>query len=204
MTKLSNAVARALPQTVHITTWRDTAEGRVAFNAAGVIVRADGLILTNYHVVKDAISLEIVTFDNQIFIGQVVASDDKADVALVQIKAHTPLPTVTFAPADSLRRGDMVFLIGSPMGYRFSVCHGMVGHTNRDRPDWYSIPLLQTDAPTNVGNSGGGVFDDTGRLVGLHVSAAAGALGISFSLRLDGVLTIANHLLQEIGQNLLI
>ena len=140
---------------------------------SGFIIKADGLILTNEHVVADAETIRVRLKDGRIFPAKLVGSDDKSDIAVVKIDAKD-LPVVEFGDSDALRVGQMVCAIGTPFSQDFSFTAGFVSGKDRSNllgPTSSKIlyeDYIQTDAFINPGNSGGPLFDVEGRVVGMN------------------------------------
>jgi len=152
---------------------------------SGVIVSADGYIVTNNHVVADAVDVEVLLADRRQFKGHVVATDPKTDVAVVKIDAHG-LPTVPWGDSGRLTVGDFVLAIGNPLGLNQTVTFGIVSAVGRadvgvaDYEDF-----IQTDAPINPGNSGGALVNVKGELVGINTAIASttgGSVGVGFAI----------------------
>jgi S1-C subfamily serine protease len=141
---------------------------------SGVIVSNDGYILTNDHVVDDVDedSILITLHDGRRYFADVVGSDPSSDLALLRIYAQN-LQAATIAKPESVRLGELVIAIGSPLGLKFTVTSGVVSALVRDdiNDDGYSVTkYIQTDAAINPGNSGGGLFRIQGDLVGINTA----------------------------------
>jgi len=155
---------------------------------SGVIVSADGYILTNNHVVEAADEIEVATQDGRKLKARVVGSDPDSDLAVVRVDLGTgnKLPAVTFAPAESLRVGDVVLAIGNPFGVGQTVTHGIVSALGRSHLGINTFEnFIQTDAAINPGNSGGALVDSNGHLVGINTaifSQSGGSMGIGFAI----------------------
>jgi serine protease Do len=152
---------------------------------SGVIVSADGYIITNNHVIADAVDVEVLLADRRQFKGRVIATDPKTDVAVVKIDA-TGLPTIPWGDSTRLTVGDFVLAIGNPLGLNQTVTFGIVSAVGRadvgiaDYEDF-----IQTDAPINPGNSGGALINIRGELVGINtaiVSTTGGSVGVGFAI----------------------
>jgi len=152
---------------------------------SGVIVSADGYIITNNHVVADAVDVLVLLGDRRQFKGRVVATDPKTDVAVVKIEA-TGLPVVPWGDSSALSVGDFVLAIGNPLGLNQTVTFGIVSAVGRadvgvaDYEDF-----IQTDAPINPGNSGGALVNVWGELIGINTAIASttgGSVGVGFSI----------------------
>ena len=160
---------------------------------SGVIVRADGWILTNAHVVEGAQTLTVTLKDGREFEGQVVESNPDKDLAVVKVDA-ADLPTAEIGSSADLEVGQLVIAIGSPLGeFTNSVTSGVLSAIGREIqvPDEQTgrvhtlTNLLQTDAAINPGNSGGPLLDEHGRIVGINTAVAGGANGIGFAIPID-------------------
>jgi serine protease Do len=121
---------------------------------SGFIVSADGLILTNAHVVRGARDVTVKLTDRREFQAKVLGSDPKTDVAVLRIDARN-LPVVPLGSARDLKVGEWVLAIGSPFGFENSVSAGVVSAKGRSLPDDSFVPFIQTDVAVNPGNSGG-------------------------------------------------
>lgn len=168
---------------------------------SGVILRSNGLIVTNNHVIQGAQEIKVVLSDRREFSGKVVLADPRTDLALVQVETGgKTLPAVRLGDSDNLRIGDIVFAIGNPLGAGQTVTHGIVSalaRTNVGVSDFQSF--IQTDAPINPGNSGGALISMTGDLIGINTaiwSQSGGSQGIGFAVPVSMVRTV----LSGVGQ----
>ncbi|MBL9202123.1 MAG: Do family serine endopeptidase [Opitutaceae bacterium] len=156
---------------------------------SGVIVTADGYILTNNHVIEGADKVKVTLTDDRDFIATVVGTDPKTDVAVLKIDGQA-LPTVTLADSDKLRVGDIVFAVGNPLGVGQTVTMGIVSAKGRSKLGLLENvsgyeDFIQTDAAINMGNSGGALVDARGRLVGINsaiISPSRGNIGIGLAI----------------------
>jgi len=152
---------------------------------SGVIVAPDGYIITNNHVVADAVDVEVVLADRRQYKGRVVATDPKTDVAVVKIQA-TKLPTVAWGDSSQLDVGDFVLAIGNPLGLSRTVTFGIVSAVGRADVGVADFEdFIQTDAPINPGNSGGALVNIHGELVGINTAIASptgGSVGVGFAI----------------------
>jgi len=153
---------------------------------SGVVVSADGYILTNNHVVEAADEIEVASSDGRKFKAKIVGSDPESDLAVLKIHADAKLPTITFAASDSLRVGDVVLAIGNPFGVGQTVTYGIVSALGRSNLGINTFEnFIQTDAAINPGNSGGALVDSNGLLVGVNTaiySQSGGSMGIGFAI----------------------
>jgi len=152
---------------------------------SGVIVSPDGYIITNNHVVADAVDVEVILADRRQYKGKVVATDPKTDVAVVKINA-TNLPTVSWGDSSSLAVGEFVLAIGNPLGLSRTVTFGIVSAVGRADVGVADFEdFIQTDAPINPGNSGGALVNVNGELVGINTAIASptgGSVGVGFAI----------------------
>ena len=181
-------------------------ERRLSGMGSGVLVSADGYILTNNHVVEEADELKVALSDEREFTAKLVGTDPKTDIAVIKIDASN-LPYATLADSDKLRVGDIVFAIGNPLGIGQTVTMGIVSATGRknvnlltDRaPDAYE-DFIQTDAAINFGNSGGALVDAKGRLVGINSGIATtnrGNIGIGFAVPINLASSVMASLIEH-------
>lgn len=152
---------------------------------SGVIVSAQGLILTNNHVVASADEIEIALSDGRKMSAKVVGTDPDTDLALIKIEADH-LPAITFASSDKLNVGDVVLAIGNPFGVGQTVTQGIISALGRNHLGINTFEnFIQTDASINPGNSGGALIDTDGNLVGINsaiYSRSGGSMGIGFAI----------------------
>ena len=172
-------------------------------SGSGVIIRSDGYIVTNNHVVQDATKVEVTLNNNKTYEATVVGTDAATDVALIKIDAEG-LPTVPFADSDALRLGEWVLAIGSPMGeqLRSTITAGIVSAKGRSMPSndgaFKIESFIQTDAAVNPGNSGGALVNKAGQLVGINtaiVSTTGSYTGYSFAVPSNIVRKIVSDLI---------
>ena len=153
---------------------------------SGVIVRADGVIITNAHVIKGAQQITVVTADRWEYEAKVLLRDPRTDLAVLRIKAKSRLPVLIFGDADKLEVGDLVLAVGNPFGVGQTVTSGIVSAVSRTSvgiTDYRSF--IQTDAAINPGNSGGALVSLDGKLVGINTaiySKSGGSVGIGFAI----------------------
>lgn len=163
---------------------------------SGFIVGADGIILTNAHVVADAKEVMVKLTDRREFQAKVIGSDAKTDVAVLKIDAKN-LPTVPLGNTRDLKVGEWVLAIGSPFGFENSVSAGVVSAKGRSLPDDSFVPFIQTDVAVNPGNSGGPLFNTRGEVVGINsqiYSRSGGYQGLSFAIPIE----LANRVKDQI------
>ena len=176
-------------------------------SGSGVILSDDGYIVTNYHVIEDANSIEVVLNNNQRFFAKVVGQDPSTDLALLKIKAKN-LPFVTYGDSDRIIPGEWVLAIGNPFELNSTVTAGIVSAKARnigilgDKNDLQVESFIQTDAAVNPGNSGGALVNLRGELIGINsaIATSTGSYsGYSFAIPVSLVKKIVDDLL-EFGQ----
>lgn len=164
---------------------------------SGFIISSDGLVLTNAHVVRDAKQVTVKLSDRREFSAQVLGSDPATDIAVLKLDAKG-LPTVQLGDARQVQVGDYVLAIGSPYGFEQTATQGIVSAKGRSLPgDSSVVPFIQTDAAVNPGNSGGPLFDASGRVVGVNAqiySQSGGFQGLAFAIPIDVALKIKDQL----------
>ena len=152
---------------------------------SGVIVSADGYILTNNHVVEGADEIEVILNDGRRAIAKVIGTDPDSDLAILKI-AFDKLPAIVLGNSDALQVGDQVLAIGNPFGVGQSVTSGIVSALNKNQLGINTFEnFIQTDAAINPGNSGGALVDVNGNLQGINTaiySRSGGSLGIGFAI----------------------
>jgi len=152
---------------------------------SGVIASPDGYIITNHHVVADAVDVEVILADRRQFKGKVVATDPKTDVAVVKIQAVN-LPAAVWGDSSQLAVGDFVLAIGNPLGLSRTVTFGIVSAVGRADVGVADFEdFIQTDAPINPGNSGGALVNINGEVVGINTAIASptgGSVGVGFAI----------------------
>ncbi len=167
---------------------------------SGVIVSADGYILTNNHVVKGADEIKVTLYDKREFKGKVVGTDQRTDLAVVKIDARG-LPTLTLGDSGKMKTGDLVLAIGNPFGLNQTITMGIVsavGRSNIGLADYEDF--IQTDAAINPGNSGGALVNASGELVGINTaiySTSGGYMGIGFAIPSDMAKVVLDSIIKH-------
>jgi len=168
---------------------------------SGFIINADGTILTNAHVVANAQKVQVLLSDNRVFPGRVLGVDKLTDVAVVKVDAPAPLPAVELGESRSLRSGQFVVALGSPLGFENTVTSGIVSALSRPSSRLGiadgKVNFIQTDAAINPGNSGGPLIDIQGRVIGINTAIIQGAQGLGFAIPIDLAKDISSQLIQQ-------
>ena len=168
---------------------------------SGVIFRADGYIVTNYHVIAGAQEIVVSLPDERSFTGQVIGADELTDLAVVKIDA-TDLKVAEFGNSDDIMVGEPAIAIGNPMGLEFqgSVTSGVISALNRTLDiNERQLKLIQTDAAINPGNSGGALVNADGKVIGINSAklAANGVEGMGFAIPINSVRAIVDELMSN-------
>ena len=169
-------------------------------SGSGVIIREDGYIVTNNHVIDGATRIEVTLNNNQTYPATLVGTDPATDVALLKVEV-TGLPVIPFGDSDKLRLGEWVIAIGSPYDLRSTITAGIVSAKGRSMPsngEFKIESFIQTDAAVNPGNSGGALVDKAGNLVGINtaiISQTGSYTGYSFAVPSNIVKKIAYDLM---------
>jgi len=161
--------------------YRQSAQG------SGFIISADGYVLTNNHVVEDAVKVEVELADERKFTAKVVGTDPESDVAVLKIDAKK-LPFVALADSDAIEVGEWVLAIGNPFGLSHTVTGGIVSAKGRTDVGIATYEnFIQTDAAINFGNSGGPLINLNGEVVGINTAivGASGNIGIGFAIPIN-------------------
>jgi serine protease Do len=172
-------------------------QGPIEGEGSGFIIRPNGLILTNAHVVAGATKITVQLPDRRQFPGKVIGIDKVSDVAVVKIAAND-LPTVNIGNSNRLEVGQWVLAIGAPFGLKNSATAGIVSAKGRMLPHSNYVPFIQTDVPINPGNSGGPLFNMQGQVVGINsqiYSRSGGYMGLSFSIPINVAMHVADQLI---------
>ncbi|PSC74849.1 protease Do-like 14 isoform B [Micractinium conductrix] len=216
---ISDAAAKAAPAVVNITV---QASGvlPVGSSGSGFIVESDGTILTNAHVVSDAIQrhyfgagsnstggggplgpgkgITVTLQDGRIFEGRLVSYDTVSDLAVLKVESDAPLPTARLGRSSSLRVGEWVVALGSPLHLQNSVTAGIVSCVDRKAVELglagARTDYIQTDAAINKGNSGGPLVNLFGEVVGISAMKAVAADGVSFAIPVDAAVDVMRQL----------
>jgi serine protease Do len=185
---------RVTPSVVHIEAIVKHDDRRQAVTGSGLIVRADGLIVTNEHVVEKAEKVTVlIPGRRQKYAGTVVGTDRQTDVGVVRIEPESPLPAATIGESDALKVGQWVLAIGNPYGLEGTVSFGIVSAKGRNlETDALLNDFIQTDAMIDRGSSGGPLVDLEGRVVGIN-SRGQGR-GIGFTIPIDTALRVVEQI----------
>jgi serine protease Do len=200
---VSGVVAQLRPTVVEITTQTVSSSGyfgqeTVATGAgSGVIISQDGYIVTNNHVIEDAQSITVKTVDGTEYEAELVGTDSQTDIAVIKVNAENLTPA-TIGDSDAIQVGEPVIAIGNPLGsLGGTVTTGIISAVGREITiNGENMTLLQTDAAINQGNSGGGLFDANGYLIGI-VNAKTmdtGIEGLGFAIPISDVTSVIEDL----------
>jgi len=165
---------------------------------SGVIIRSDGLILTNNHVIEDATKIEVTLSNGTTYKGVVLGTDPSSDLALLKINASN-LPVATFGDSQKAKVGEFVVAIGNPYGLDHTVTFGVISALERnidtgDGKTMYGV--IQTDAAINPGNSGGPLVNLKGEVIGINTMIYQGAQGLGFAVSSNTAKKVIDNLLK--------
>jgi serine protease Do len=185
------------------------AQRRSASFGSGVLVRDDGIILTNDHVVRDSDRIKVTLPDGRDFDAEVVGTDQVADIAVLRIHGDD-LPVAPVGTSEGLLIGEWAVAIGNPFAYQFSdaeptVTAGVISAVGRNilpssDDEGFYLGMIQTDASINPGNSGGALVNALGEVIGINASIftrSGGSEGLGFAIPIDRALRIADDLVQH-------
>ncbi|MFV0281862.1 MAG: DegQ family serine endoprotease [Rhodoblastus sp.] len=158
---------------------------------SGVIVEADGLVVTNNHVIENMTEVKVAMHDHREFPAEIVLRDPRTDLAVLRLKGGSNLPALELGDSDTLEVGDLVLAIGNPFGVGQTVTQGIVSALARTQVGISDYGFfIQTDAAINPGNSGGALVDTKARLIGINsaiFSKSGGSVGIGFAIPVNMV-----------------
>lgn len=164
---------------------------------SGFVVSADGLVLTNHHVIAQATSITAKFADGSQAKATVVGSDESLDIALLRLEGKEAWPFVELGSAKPARVGDWVIAVGNPLGLGHTVTAGIISGKGRTIGHDVYDDFLQTDAAINQGNSGGPMFDVNGKVIGINTAIVAGANTVGFAVPIDLVKAAMADLLKR-------
>jgi serine protease Do len=214
------AAGQALPAVVQITTiavtevpaqllpfHREPLEQRMQGSGSGFIIDTGGHILTNHHVVRNALHVNVVLLDGREYTAEVIGSDPSTDVAVIRVEPgrNERLPVIEMGDSDNLRVGDWVLALGNPMGLTFTATAGIVSAVSRSigilgqASDTPLEAFIQTDAAINPGNSGGPLVDLSGRVIGINTAIESPTgyfAGAGFAIPIALARKVADDLMQ--------
>lgn len=165
----------------------------------GFIIREDGLIITNNHVIEgaDIINVQLTENANKTYEARLIGSDKRTDIALIKIESKEKFPVAALGSSKDLQVGEFVAAFGNPYGHGHTMTQGIISSKGREIGEINKFPLLQTDASINPGNSGGPLVNMKGYVVGVNSAIDARAQGIGFAIPIDDVKAIIPQLEQK-------
>jgi len=165
---------------------------------SGFIIDADGTIVTNNHVVRDAASVSVTLDDGTVLPAKVIGRDSRSDLAVLRVKAGHPLPFINLGDSSTVEPGQWVVAVGNPFGLGGTVTAGIVSARGRDIGEGPYDSFIQIDAPINPGNSGGPLFTQDGKVVGVNSAiispSGGGSVGIGFAIPSNTVRNVVAQL----------
>src|SRR5215469_14676847 len=165
---------------------------------SGVIVSAEGYVLTNNHVIANADDIQVLLYDGRVAKAKLVGADEETDLAVLKIVDAGNLPVIQMADPKKLRVGDVVLAIGNPLGLNQTVTMGIISAIGRQLSNSSPEDFIQTDAAINLGNSGRALVNSNGDLVGINtllIGKAANAEGIGFAIPVDTATNVLRQLI---------
>jgi putative serine protease PepD len=204
---IAGIAARVLPSVVSI----ETMSGSGGGSGSGFVIDSNGYLLTNNHVVADAMTIKVILNDGREYAAKVLGRDESYDLAVLKIKA-TGLKALQFGDSDKVQVGDSVIAFGSPLGLSGTVTQGIISAKDRpvtagdDDSSTSFISALQTDAAINPGNSGGPLVDATGAVIGVNSAIASlgsslggqsGSIGLGFAIPINQARKTADQLIRD-------
>ncbi|MDR3534413.1 MAG: Do family serine endopeptidase, partial [Rhodopila sp.] len=172
-------------------------ERAVEARGSGFIISADGTIVTNNHVVKGARTLSVTLDDGTELPAKVIGTDPRTDIAVLKVDAPHPLPYIQLGNSRDVKPGEWVVAMGNPFGLGGTVTAGIVSAVSRDIGAGPYDQFIQVDAPINQGNSGGPLFTQDGKVIGMNtaiLSPTGGSVGIGFAIPSDMIRTVTAQL----------
>ncbi len=167
---------------------------------SGFIIRKDGLIITNNHVIERADVINVSIADSkEVYTAKVIGRDQRTDTALIKITAQRNFPTVKLGDSDKVQVGEWVAAFGNPFGQTNSMSKGIISAIGRKIGELNRFPFLQTDASINPGNSGGPLVNLKGEVIGVNTAIHAKAQGIGFAIPINDIKAILPALEKEGG-----
>ena len=166
---------------------------------SGVIIDgANGIIVTNGHVVRGSGKIKVTLLGGDEKVGTVLGTDEDTDLAVVQIESETPLSTATLGDSSSLKIGQLAVAVGNPYGLNDTLTFGIISGLNRENVNLSRYEdFIQTDASINPGNSGGPLISLDGNIIGINTGVAAIGSGVGFAIPVENALKIANQLVES-------
>ena len=204
---VAGIAARVLPSVVSIETMSKDGGG----SGSGFVIDPNGYLLTNNHVVADALTIKVILNDGREFAAKILGRDESYDLAVLKIKV-TGLKALQFGDSDKVQVGDSVIAFGSPLGLSGTVTQGIISAKDRpvtagdDTSSTSFISALQTDAAINPGNSGGPLVDATGAVIGVNSAIASlgsslgsqtGSIGLGFAIPINQARKTADQLIRD-------
>jgi S1-C subfamily serine protease len=197
---IASVVERTGDAVVRIDSTRNRNNRSQQGTGSGFIIKSDGLVVTNAHVVEGADEVTVTLKNGREYTGQILGRDELTDVAVVKIQANN-LPAVNVGNSDQIRPGEWAIAIGNPLGLDNTVTAGIISATGRSSgvigaPD-KRVSFIQTDAAINPGNSGGPLLNQQGQVIGMNTAIIGRAQGLGFAIPMNQVQRVANQLIAQ-------
>lgn len=193
---LEDVIAEVNPSVVSIVAENDSEQAL----GAGIIISADGYVVTNAHVTENAQKIILTTVEDEVYEAELVGADEKTDIALLKAVHPVDFEPATFADSEDIRVGNTVFAIGNPFGLGNSVSSGIISAKERDIEKGPYDNFIQTDSAINQGNSGGPLFNMKGEIIGMNTAIFSNSgfdTGVGFAAPSNTVRWVAEQLKQN-------
>ena len=193
----SDLAARVKPAVVSITTSTAGVRGIRQARGSGFIIDAGGTVVTNNHVVRDSQTVMVTLDDGTELKARVIGTDPRTDIAVLKVEAGKSLPYIQLGNSRQVRPGEWVIAMGNPFGLGGTVTAGIVSAVGRDIGSGPYDQFIQVDAPINQGNSGGPLFSQDGKVIGMNTaifSPTGGSVGIGFAIPSDLIRSVTGEL----------
>lgn len=175
----------------------ETQEERPFGFGSGVLINAEGYILTSNHVIESAVRIDVKLSNNRQFTAKAIGQDRETDLAVIKVESKEPLPFAAMGDSDRLRPGQLVMAIGNPFIYEHTVTVGVISALNRKLGTTIFDNFIQTDAAINFGNSGGPLLNVKGEVIGINTLISSQGTGIGFSIPINTAKEILPHLIEK-------
>ncbi len=193
------------PSVVHVQVRQGTnslmqSQRKAKGSGSGLIIAPDGYVVTNSHVVENAVAIHVSLADGSSFRADLIGQDKATDLALLKLSSDSSLPAAHLGDSDELQVGQIAVAIGNPYGFQNTVTAGVIsalGRSLRSRTGRLIENVIQTDAALNPGNSGGPLVDSNGRVIGINTAIIQYAQGICFAIPVNTMRWVVTLLLRE-------
>lgn len=198
--EMIKAVKKSIPVVVSIKSIKGhNKSGNEVFYGSGVVYDKTGNIITNYHVIESADSIQVITYDGKEYNAELIGYDEPTDIAVIKI-SKVLASSAKFADSDKIKQGQIAIAIGNPLGFSNSVSMGIVSAVKRKNIGLKEYEdFIQTDASINPGNSGGALINTNGEVIGINtaiVTGSGGSMGLGFAIPSNLVKKISKKIIE--------